>query len=191
MEHFYRNRRKSLLTCSRKSTKPQRNVIIRFKGFNFENRKTRDNCHYTGLYWEAAHSDFKLKYPIPEFIPFVYQGISKEVYRDDAIVFSENQEKYINFNVKINVKLTGVTNKKSKEGRNNINLRFIDRFRFMTLSFDKLANNLFDTCGDQCDKCKMQKKSWNNLEETKFRPKNILSSNLSVSGISGNNYENA
>ena len=76
MEHFYRNRRKSLLTCSRKSTKPQRNVIIRFKGFNFENSKTRDNCHYTGLYWEAAHSDFKLKYPIPEFITITFHNLS-------------------------------------------------------------------------------------------------------------------
>ena len=65
-----------------------------------------------------------------------------------------NKEKYISFNIKINVKLAGVKYKDGTEVCKNIQLRFIDSCRFMASSLDKLASNLCGTSGIQCDKCK-------------------------------------
>ena len=64
--------------------------------------------------------------------------------KNDIGVIAENKEKYISFNVKINVKLTGVKNEDGIEVRKNIQLRFIDSCRFMASSLDKLASNLDD-----------------------------------------------
>ena len=58
------------------------------------------------------------------------------------------------FNVKINVKLAGVSNKDGKEVHKNVQLRLIDSCRFMVSGLDKLASNLCDTNGIQCNKCK-------------------------------------
>ena len=69
-------------------------------------------------------------------------------------VIAENKEKYISFNVKINVKLAGVKYKDDTQVHKNIQLRFIDNCRFMASSLDKLASNLCGTSGIQCDKCK-------------------------------------
>ena len=80
--------------------------------------------------------------------------LGKKFNKDDIGVIAENKEKYISFNVKIKVKLAGVSNKDSKEVRKNIQLRFIDRCRFMASNLDKLASNLYGTGGIQCDKCK-------------------------------------
>ena len=44
--------------------------------------------------------------------------------------------------------------KDGKEVHKNIKLRFIDNFRFMLSSLDKLASNLCGTSRIQCDKCK-------------------------------------
>ena len=73
--------------------------------------------------------------------------LGKKFNRDDIVVLAENKEKYISFNVKINVKLAGVSSKHGKEVRKNIQLRFIDSCRFMVSSLDKLSSNLDD---DQC-----------------------------------------
>ena len=137
------------------------------KEFNdLRNRKVRDHCHYTGLYRGAAHNNCNLKYKIPVDILIVFHNLSgynahlfiKELGRrfnkNDIGVIAENKEKYISFNVKINVKLAGVKYKDGTQVHKNIQLRFIDSCRFMASSLDKLASNLCGTSGIQCDKCK-------------------------------------
>ena len=64
-----------------------------------------------------------MKYKIPDHIPIVFHNLSgydahlfiKELGRkfnkDDIGVIAENKEKYISFNVKINVRLAGVKRK--------------------------------------------------------------------------------
>ena len=129
---------------------------ICLKEFNDpRNRKMRDHCHYTGLYRGEAHKNCNLKYKIPDHIPIVFQKeLGKRFNKNDIGVIAENKERYISFNVKINVKLAGVRDKDGKEVHKNIKLRFIDSFRFMATSLDKLTSNLCGTSGIHCDKCK-------------------------------------
>ena len=105
---------------------------------NPEDRKVRDHCHYTGLYRGAAHNNCNMKDRIPDHIPIVFHSLGgydahlfikelgQKFNRDDIGVIAENKEKYISFNVKINVKLAGVCNRDGKEVRKNIQLRFVD-----------------------------------------------------------------
>ena len=108
---------------------------ICLKEFNDpRNRKVRDHCRYTGLYRVASHDNCNLKYLIPDYIPIVFHNLSgydahlfiKELGRrfnkNDIGVIAENKERYICFNVKINVKLAGVSNIDGKEVRKNIQL---------------------------------------------------------------------
>ena len=76
--------------------------------------------------------------------------LGKKFNKNGIRVIAENKEKCISFNVKINVKLAGVSNEDGKEVRKNIQLRFIDRF--MASSLDKLPNNLHGTGEVKCDK---------------------------------------
>ena len=133
---------------------------------NPKNRKVRDYYHYVGEYRGAAHNNWNLKYKIPDHIPIVFHNLSgydahlfiKELGRkfnkNDIGVIAENKEKYISFNVKINVKLTGVKYKDDTQLHKNIQVRFIDSCRFMASGLDKLGSNLYGTSGIQCDKCK-------------------------------------
>ena len=52
--------------------------------------------------------------------------LEKKFNKDDIGVIAENKEKNISFNVKINVKMAGVTNKDGKEERKNTALRSTD-----------------------------------------------------------------
>ena len=194
---------------------------ICLKEFNDpRNRKVRDHCHYTGLYRGAAHNNCNLKYLIPDYIPIVFHNLSgydahlfiKELGRrfnkNDIGVIAENKEKYISFNVKINVKLTGVKNEDGIEVRKNIQLRFIDSCRFMASSLDKLASNLDD---DPCKHLRefykedevfrlMRHKGvypykymdgWKKFEETSLPPKDAFYNRLNMKGISDRDYEHA
>jgi hypothetical protein len=58
--------------------------------------------------------------------------LGKKFNTQDIGCISENKEKYISFNVKINVELAGVLDKNGKQVHKKIQLRFIDSCRFMT-----------------------------------------------------------
>ena len=140
---------------------------ICLKEFNGpKNKKVRDHCHYTGLYRGTAHNNCNLKYRIPDHIPIVFHNLrdydahlfikelGRRLNKNDFGLIEENKEKYISFHVKINVRLAGVKYKDGTEVCKNIQLRFINSFRFMASSLDKLESNLCGTSGIQCDKCK-------------------------------------
>ena len=52
--------------------------------------------------------------------------LEKKFNKDDIGVIAKNKEKNISFNVKINVKMAGVTNKDGKEEHKNTALRSTD-----------------------------------------------------------------
>ena len=123
---------------------------ICFKKFSIKDRKVRDHCHYTGKYRGAAHSSCNLRYRIPDYIPVVFHNLAgydahlfiKELAKHTTKigVIAKNTENYISFSVKVEVdkSIDKAGNEKSKE----IELRFIDSFKFMSGSLDSLVNNL-------------------------------------------------
>ena len=73
-------------------------------------QKVRDNCHYTGKYRGAAHSNWNLNYKIPKEIPvafhngstYDYHFIIKQLAREFKGYFhclGENTKKYLTFSV--------------------------------------------------------------------------------------------
>ena len=167
MEHFRNSLWTRLTDALKREHKAAEKSHIRLKEFNNPRKKNvRNHCHYTGLYREAVHSNYNLKYRIPDYILILFHNLSgydahlfikklgRRFNKDDIGVIAENMEKYISFNVKINFKLAGVSKKDGPEVHKNIQLRFIDSFRFIASSLDKLASNLCGTSGIQWDKCK-------------------------------------
>ena len=110
-----------------------------------------------GLYQKTAHSR-SLKYRMSDHITIAFHNLSshdahlfikelgKKFNKDDVGVTAENNEKFIGFNVKIDVDLSTVTNEDGKVLRRNIQLSVIDR-GFIASNLDKLDSNLND---DQC-----------------------------------------
>ena len=125
---------------------------ICFKPFKEGNRKVRDHCHYSGIYRGVAHSLCNLQYKIPSYIPVVFHNLSgydahlfiKELAdstnRVRMGVITKNKEDYITFS--INVEVDKYIYKGGEEYSKEIELRYIDSFKFMSSSSDSLINNL-------------------------------------------------
>ena len=116
----------------------------------FENDdKVRDHCHFTGRYRGAAHNKCNLNYKKPNFTPVVFHNLSGY----DSHLFIKNlgfsggnidcipnnEEKYTSFTKRIQV---GSYIKKGETIALHHKIRFIDSFKFMAASLDKLVNNL-------------------------------------------------
>ena len=167
-ETFPRQPMTKLTDVLKREHKTGEKCHICLKEFNDpKNRKVRDHCHQTGFYLGAAHNNWNLKYRIPDHIVVVMfhnlsgydahlfiKELGKKFNKNDIGVIAESKEKYMSFNVNINVKLAGVKYKDGTEVCKNIQFTFIDSCRFMASSLDKLASNLCGTSGIQCDKCK-------------------------------------
>ena len=127
---------------------------ICFKSFNGENPKVRDHCHYTGRCRGPTHMKCNLQYKIPPCIPIVFHNLlgydahlfMKELasITDGSIghlgVIAKNTEDYISFSIKVEV--DKYIDKKGTVRLKEIELRFIDSFKFMSSSLDSLVNNL-------------------------------------------------
>ena len=115
---------------------------ICYKPFTQTNLKVRDHCHYTGLYRGPAHSLCNLRYKIPSYIPVLYHNLSgydahlfiRKLgdHTSDMEVIAKNKEDYINFSIKVSV--DSYIDKNGEEKDKLIELKFIDRFKFMSSS---------------------------------------------------------
>ena len=112
-----------------------------------KNYKVRYNCHYSGKYRGAAHNMCNLRCKIPKETPIVfhngstydYHFIIKELVKEFDGNFEclrENTEKYITFSVPIKKKI------KNKNIEIAYKIKFIDSYRFMSMSLSKLIDNL-------------------------------------------------
>ena len=185
--------------------------------------KVKDHCHYTGRYRGAAHNECNLKYRNPNFTPVVFHNLSG--YDSHLFIknlgFSEgdidcipnNEEKYISFSKKIRV---GTYSKKALDADGDIfyeqkpiyhTIRFIDSFKFMATSLEKLVDNLpKDDCinlgsyysGDKFNLLARKgvypyeyMDSLEKLKETALPPKEAFYSRLNDGGISDEDYAHA
>ena len=185
--------------------------------------KVKDHCHYTGRYRGAAHNKCNLDYRKPNFTPVVFHNLSG--YDSHLFIknlgFSEgnidcipnNEEKYISFSKKIQVKsyTKKVKNEEGEPVEKEIKvyhtIRFIDSIKFMAASLDKLVNNLpkddFINLGlyYSSDKFNLVARkgvypyeymdSLEKLKETKLPPKEAFYLRLNDGGISNEDYAHA
>ena len=121
-------------------------------------------------------------------------------------VIAKNNEDYISFSIKVEVNKYNDKNgiEKSKE----IELRFIESFKFMSSSLDSLINNLakggneffgFEGYSDNQYKLLIKKgiypyeymTDWDKFKETKLPPREAFYSKLNMRGIGNEDYEHA
>ena len=116
--------------------------------------RVRDHCHLTGKYRGAAHNKCNLQYRKPKFIPVVFHNLSGYdshlfiknlgVTEGNINCIPNNEEKYISFSKDIVV--GEYTSKNGKIVDIKQQLRFIDSFKFVASSLDKLVENLDKHC---------------------------------------------
>ena len=184
---------------------------ICFKLFKEDNPKVRDHCHYTGRYRGPAHTKCNLQYKILSYIPIVFHNLSgydahlfiKELAASSTDgakmgVITKNKEDYISFPIKVEV--DKYIDKNGIEKSKEIEIRFIDSFKFMSSSLDSLVNNLargggkffgFEEYSDNQYKLLIQKgihpheymTDWDKFKEMKLPPREAFYSKLNMTGL--------
>ena len=180
-----------------------------------DEKKVRDYCHYTGKFRGATHNKCNLKYKKPRFIPVIFHNLSGYdshlfiknlgVSEGNINCIPNNEEKYISFSKDIMVGT--YADKKGKIKPIKQLLRFIDSFKFMASSLDKLVSNLDRESFTNTKKFFKGQQlnlllrkgvypydymdSVKRLSETQLPPKEAFYSRLSGGGISDEDYEHA
>ena len=184
--------------------------------FAIKDRKVRDHSHYTGKYRGAAHSNCNLQYKIPSYIPVIFHNLSgydallfiRELskHTDSMGVITKNKEDCMSFSIK--VKVGTRIDKYEKEVPIEVDLRFINSYRFMSSSLDLLVNNLnrgnhkfkgFDGYTRKQRSLLIRKgvhaheymNSWEKFEEKNLPPIEEFYSKLNMSGIIEEDYSHA
>ena len=177
--------------------------------------RVRDHCHLTGKYRGAAHNKCNLQYRRPKFIPVVFHNLSGYdshlfiknlgVTEGNINCIPNNEEKYISFSKDIVV--GEYTNKNGKIVDIKQQLRFIDSFKFVASSLDKLVENLDKHCCVNTGKFYKGKQlsllmrkgvypyeyasSCARFDDKQLPPKEAFYSKLTDEGISDDDYKHA
>ena len=120
-------------------------------GFDPDDKKVRDHCHFTGVFRGAAHNSCKLQFRKPTFTPVFFHNLSGYdahlfvknlgVIEGDIHCLPNNEEKYISFSKKI---LLGTHQDGKKIKKFWHEIRFLDSAKFMASPLANLAKNLTD-----------------------------------------------
>jgi hypothetical protein len=195
----------SLNQAQRDRHRRAKNCYICEKPFSPEEKKCHDHCHFTGKYRGAAHNSCNLNFQESHTIPVVFHNFSgydshflikslATTFPGEITLLPINKEKYISFTKKVDGSM--------------VSLRFIDSFRFMASSIEKLASYVNDADkkitrkfyneGEKFDL--MIRKGvfpyeyidcWDKLDEPKLPDKKDFYSQLSASNITDENYVHA
>ena len=119
--------------------------------------KVRDHCHFTGKFRGAAHQICNLKFQRPKFTPVFFHnlqnydahlfvrslGMMDEVL--DIKCIPNNEEKYISFSLKFELKKTSKWDQEKEEWKEVViqhEIRFLDSFKFTLAGLEGLVKNL-------------------------------------------------
>jgi len=128
------------------------------KPFEGSDDKVRDHCHFSGQFRGAAHNKCNLLFRKPKQLPVIFHNLSgydshlfiKNLGKTQGQIdcIPNNEEKYISFSNSVN----------DENNKFKYKIRFIDSFKFMSSSLDKLVNNL------EPDQFKNLKEQFNDIE---------------------------
>ncbi|XP_018393385.1 PREDICTED: uncharacterized protein LOC108772363 [Cyphomyrmex costatus] len=135
------------------------------KPFAIDDTRARDHCHLTGRYRGPAHSNCNLNYKDLRCIPVVFHNLSgydahfiiKEIataYNGNIDLLPITKEKYISFTKHVDDTID--------DKKNCIQLCFIDSYRFLASSLDKLSSFL------NKDKLRVLRREFSHLSEENF-----------------------
>ena len=176
------------------------------KAFKPDEVRVRDHDHFSGAYRGCAHQSCNLNYKAARVVPVIFHNLSgydahlfitelATYFEGDVKLLAQTKERYISFT------------KYMKE--HEINIRFIDSFKFLACSLEKLASYLPEhkiihqvfgsTYSSEKIKLLLRKgvypyeytSSLDTLQEKKLPPKAAFYSKLTDSDISEEDYQHA
>lgn len=113
--------------------------------------KVRDHSHLTGVFRGAAHIECNLKYQEPRMVPVVFHNLNYDshfliekissVFEGKIDIIPVNNEHYISFTKEVDDSIVDGENV-NKRFNEKIKMKFIDSYRFLPSSLQKLASFL-------------------------------------------------
>uniref|UniRef100_A0A6P7G7M8 Uncharacterized protein LOC114336797 isoform X1 n=1 Tax=Diabrotica virgifera virgifera TaxID=50390 RepID=A0A6P7G7M8_DIAVI len=172
MVHYvYNNHLKNIrdmlpLTPDEKMLSKKSKCHICEKEFKVNDVRVYDHCHMTGRFRGIAHQVCNLNFQLPHFIPVFLHNLTNydchmfiknlTTSGEKVTVLAQNKEKYITFSKSILVE------KFPNMPAKLIQLRFVDSFRFLPKSLDKLSKTL------KPEQCREVRKYFPNEEQFKL-----------------------
>ena len=137
MNFFFKNTMKDIIMTEEDEEDLDNNNICRFCEKEILSAKVRDHCHLTGKYRGPAHNtcNINVKQKDSNFIPFAFHNFSK----NDCHMFFKRLVDLKKDKVKFEI--MPKTNEKNIVVKYGC-IRFIDSYRFISESLDKLVQNL-------------------------------------------------
>ena len=137
MAFYFKETKKDIIMTKENAEDFKNNNICRLCEKNIESNKVRDHCHLTGKYRGPAHNicNINVKQKDSNFIPFAFHNFSNY----DCHMFLKRLVDLKKDKVKF--KIIPKTNKEYISVKYGC-IRFIDSYRFLSESLDKLVKNL-------------------------------------------------
>ena len=137
MAFYFKNTKKDIIMTKENEEDFKNNIICRFCEKEIVSDKVRDHCHLTGKYRGSAHNtcNMNVKQKDSNFIPFAFHKFSNY---DFHMFF----KKLVDLKKdKVKFKIIPKTNEEYILVKYGC-IRFIDSYRFLSESLDKLVENL-------------------------------------------------